>query len=141
MCKIQGFSIFVDLLKFHISSRIEGNVMEYHHQFPEKIIYLDRWFQLSGNKYLYRSIIFQNVVEFIKHSFIILLCKFFTSLLLIFNGDRFLSFLSGQLLSLLSLFHFELVLNDISFVMYFYSFLFIFYFIRLLLVSLCKFLN
>ena len=141
MSKIQVFTIFIDLFQFHISSRIESNVVEYHHQLSEKIIYLHRGLQLSSDKYLYGPIIFQNIVELIKHGLVIFLCEFFTSLLLIFNGDGFLSLLSRQFLGFFPFFHFELVFDDVPFVVHLYSFLFVLYFIRLLLVSLLEFLN
>lgn len=141
MSKIQVFTVFVDLFQFHISSRIESYVVENHHQLSEKIIYLDRWLQLSSDKYLYGSIVFQNIVELIKHGLVILLCEFLTSLLLIFNSDRFLSLLSRQFLPLFPFFHLELVFDDVPFVVHFYSFLFVLYLIRLLLVSMLEFLN
>jgi hypothetical protein len=45
---IKGFSVFVDILEFHFSSWIEGDVMKDHHDFLEKIVDFDWWFELGG---------------------------------------------------------------------------------------------
>lgn len=136
MGKIQIFSVLVDLLQLHAPPRIVSHIVEHHHQFSQKIVDLFGWFQLSRQQYLHRPILLQNVVKLIYKGLILVISfKLLSSFLLVFNRHRLLPFLSWQLFPLFPLLHLYLILHNPSLVMYFHSFLLVFYLVRLFLIG------
>lgn len=95
MCEIQVFRVLIDLLEFHVSSWVEGHIVEHHHQLTQEVIDLFGRFQLSSHQYFDGSILFQDIVELIHESlFLIVLFELLSYFLLILDCHGLLSFFS-----------------------------------------------
>lgn len=44
---VEYFGVLVNFLEFHISTRVEGNVVEDHHDFFKEVIYFDWGLELG----------------------------------------------------------------------------------------------
>ena len=141
MCKIEGLSVFINILQLHIPARIEGDVMKDHHYLLKKIIDFNWWFDGGGNQNFNRAIIIQDIVKLIEDCLVVFLNILFSSFLFVFNCDRFLPFRGWQLLSFFSFLHLNLIFQYITLVVHFYSLLFIFDLVRLLLENGGKLLH
>jgi hypothetical protein len=135
MSEIEILRVCVDILKFHVATRVVSHIMEHHHQFSQESITLYWWFELSSDENLDRPIVFENIVELIKHGLIVIFNKLLASFLLVLNCNRLLPLLSWQFLSFLALLHLKLILDSIPGVVHLDSFLLILDLIRLFLVG------
>lgn len=131
MSIIQSSGVLIDLIKSHLVPRVEISIAENHHQFSNHIVNFHRGFDLCSQQYFDRQGIVEYFCKLIKLLLLIFLNLLLICYLFIFDSLRLLSFLRRQFLPLFSLFHFQHILLQFTFLVYLYSFHFVFDIMRL----------